>query len=98
MGFEPPYSIYLQTLLLSSVVRADDPRTMPQFRLPNQRVAIVSICAYGETEPVRIIGTENHQRLRWQRGRPTAVLPEGGLCGLGVVELDTPKPIEWSPN
>ncbi|CAK8992100.1 6-mannosyltransferase MNN10 [Durusdinium trenchii] len=34
---------------------------MPQFRLPNQRVAIVSICAYGETEPVRIIGTENHQ-------------------------------------
>ncbi|CAK8992169.1 unnamed protein product [Durusdinium trenchii] len=50
--------------LVSSIRPLDDQSvmpTMPQFRLPNQRVAIVSICAYGETEPVRIIGTENHQ-------------------------------------
>ena len=42
-------------------------RTPPQFRLQS-RVAIVSICAYGETEPVRVIGTENHQLLgqKWE--------------------------------
>ncbi|CAJ1327159.1 unnamed protein product [Effrenium voratum] len=34
--------------------------TPPQFRL-QQRVAVVSICAYGEQEAVRVIGTENHQ-------------------------------------
>eukprot|EP00439_Symbiodinium_sp_Y106_P063710 s2112_g9.t3 len=34
--------------------------TAPQFRL-RERVAIVSICAYGEEEPVRVIGTENHE-------------------------------------
>ncbi|CAE7560466.1 MNN10, partial [Symbiodinium pilosum] len=34
--------------------------TSPQLRL-RERVAIVSICAYGEEEPVRVIGTENHE-------------------------------------
>ena len=50
------------------------PRTPPEFRLPKHRVAIASICAYGETEPVRLIGCENHRHL----GR-SVKLRAGGL-------------------
>eukprot|EP00434_Breviolum_minutum_P025517 symbB.v1.2.022547.t1/scaffold2009.1/size92556/6 len=49
--------------LVATIRQLDDESvvwTPPQFRLQS-RVAIVSICAYGETEPVRVIGTENHQ-------------------------------------
>lgn len=50
--------------LVAKVRELDDESvvpTPPEFRLPKHRVAIASICAYGETEPVRLIGCENHR-------------------------------------
>merc|ERR1712007_147922 len=51
--------------LVAAVRKLDDESTLlqtsPQFRLPGQqRIAIVSICAYAETELVRVFGSENH--------------------------------------
>mmetsp|Transcript_28716 Transcript_28716/g.79042 ORF Transcript_28716/g.79042 Transcript_28716/m.79042 type:complete len:480 (-) Transcript_28716:3-1442(-) len=94
--------------LVAAVRKLDDESTLlqtsPQFRLPGQqRIAIVSICAYAETELVRVFGSENHAMYAQLHGydlydiTDSAQITPNPAAGMDVQD-GVHKPFFWKVN